>query len=72
MADEGIEAARICREKSGRLYAAECIMHYGRPLRVDVAIEKALRGKTVFVARGDAAAVLAAVAAGELERCARG
>jgi len=70
-AGEGIEAARVCREKGGRLYAVDCTLHYSRPLTVEAAVERARAGKTVFVRREDAAQVLAAMAAGELERCAR-
>jgi len=56
-----VEAARIGRRPNGEVFAAEVFMQYGKPSALDAAIEKALAGKTVFVRREDAPAVLAAL-----------
>jgi hypothetical protein len=54
-------AARIFRDRSGKICAVHCIMTYSAPLRLDAAIEKAKTGKTVFVAREDVHAILDAL-----------
>ena len=60
-----VEAARIGRRPNGEVFVAEVFMQYGKPSTLDAAIEKALAGKTVFVERADAPAVLAALAKGK-------
>lgn len=56
-----VEAARIGRRPNGDVFCADIFMQYSKPTPVAAAIEKALAGKTVFVRREDAAAVLAAL-----------
>lgn len=58
-----VEAARIGRRPNGEVFIAAVFMQYGKPATLGAAIEKALAGKTVFVHRADAAAVVAALAA---------
>lgn len=57
-----VEAARIGRRPNGEVFCAEILLQYSKPDRLDAAIEKALAGKTAFVRRENAPAVLAALA----------
>lgn len=56
-----IEAARIGRRPDGTLFCVEVFMQYGKPAALADAIERAKAGKTVFVERADASAVLDAL-----------
>jgi hypothetical protein len=57
----GTPAARIFRDRSGKICAVHCFLTYSAPMRPEAAIEKAQAGKTVFVAREDVHAVLDAL-----------
>lgn len=56
-----IPAARIGRRPKGDVYCIDVFLMYTRPQRVDVAIDRALQGGTVFVRREDAQAVVEAL-----------
>ena len=53
-------AARVCQDRGGRWFAADVYMQYGAPIPLDLALKRVQMGRTVFVARGDAAAVVEA------------
>jgi hypothetical protein len=56
-----IPAARIGRLPKGDIYCIEVFLMYTRPQEVNAAIERALSGRTVFVRREDAPAVVEAL-----------
>jgi hypothetical protein len=56
-----IPAARIGRRPKGDIYCIDVLLMYTRPQAVDAAIERALSGRTVFVRRDDAPAVVEAL-----------
>ena len=56
-----IEAARIGRRPDGKVFCVEVFMQYGKPAPLAAAIERAKAGKTTFVRREDASAVLDAL-----------
>lgn len=60
--DLGSEASRIGRRPDGSLFCQDVILSYSKPVAVPAAIERARAGKTVFVRREDAPAVLDALA----------
>jgi len=51
-------ATRIAQGRSGRWYALDVLMQYGRPVPLTLALSRVGIGRTVFVAREDAAVVL--------------
>ena len=54
-------AARVFRDRGGRWQAVDVWMQYGAPIPLDLALRRVAIGRTVFVAREDAGAVLVAV-----------
>ena len=54
-------ATRIARGRNGQWYGLEVLMQYGAPVPLALALRRVAIGRTVFVAREDAAAVLEAV-----------
>jgi hypothetical protein len=60
-----IEASRIGRRPKGGIYCEAVLLRYSKPEPIDIAIDKAIAGRTVFMRRTDAAAVLAALEASE-------
>ncbi len=56
-----IPATRIFRDRGGRWQAADVLMQYGAPIPLALALRRVQNGRTVFVAREDAKAVLEAV-----------
>ena len=54
-------ATRISQIRGGRWVAVDVFMQYGAPVPVDLAIKRVAIGRTVFVRREDAGAVLEAV-----------
>ena len=59
-------ATRICRDRGGRWMGVDVFMQYGRPIPLDLALKRVQNGRTVFVAREDAEAVLVAAQANPL------
>ena len=57
-------ASRICQDRGGRWMAVDVYMQYGKPIPLDLALRRVAIGRTVFVAREDAGAVLVAVTSG--------
>lgn len=57
----GIAAARITRLKSGKIYAAHCLLNYSKPVSVEAAVELVRADKIAFVRRSDAHKVLDAL-----------
>jgi hypothetical protein len=57
-------ATRIAQGRNGRWYALEVLMQYGRPVPLALAVKRVQNGRTVFVRREDAGAVLVAANAG--------
>ena len=57
-------ASRICQDRGGRWTAVDVYMQYGQPLPLALAVKRVAIGRTVFVAREDAGAVLVAVTSG--------
>ena len=53
-------ASRICRDRGGRWTAVDVYMQYGQPVPLALAVKRVAIGRTVFVRREDAAAVLVA------------
>jgi hypothetical protein len=53
-------ASRICQDRGGRWMALDVYMQYGQPVPLALALTRVKNGRTVFVAREDAAAVLVA------------
>lgn len=51
-------AARICQDRGGRWMAVNVLMQYGAPIPLALALRRVQNGRTVFVAREDAKAVL--------------
>jgi len=58
-------ATRISQIKGGQWVALDVLMQYGRPVPLALALRRVEIGRTVFVAREDAAAVLEAVTSGK-------
>lgn len=56
-----VPATRISMVKGGRWVAVDVLMQYGRPVPLALALKRVGIGRTVFVAREDAGAVLDAV-----------
>ncbi len=54
-------ASRICQDRGGRWMAVDVYMQYGQPVPLALAVKRVSIGRTVFVRREDAAAVLEAV-----------
>ena len=54
-------ATRIAQGRNGKWYSLDVLMQYGAPVPVDLAIKRVAIGRTVFVRREDAGAVLEAV-----------
>ena len=54
-------ATRISMVKGGRWVAVDVLMQYGRPVPLALALKRVGIGRTVFVAREDAGAVMEAV-----------
>ncbi len=59
-----VQASRICRAADGKWHAYDCTLRHSQPMAVDVAVERARAGRTVFVLRENAGTVLGAVAEG--------
>ena len=53
-------ATRIARDRNGKWYPLETWMQYGAPVPLALALQRVAMGRTVFVRREDAAAVLVA------------
>jgi len=53
-------ATRIAQGRNGKWYALDVLMQYGRPVPLALALRRVAIGRTVFVAREDAAAVMVA------------
>ena len=53
-------ASRICQDRGGRWTAVDVYMQYGQPLPLALAVKRVAIGRTVFVRREDAGAVLVA------------
>ena len=51
-------ATRISQIKGGQWVALDVLMQYGKPVPLELALRRVAIGRTVFVARGDAAAVM--------------
>ncbi len=56
-----IPATRIRMVKGGKWIGVEVFMQYGKPIPLDLALKRVELGRTVFVAREDAGAVMEAV-----------
>jgi len=54
-------ATRISQGRNGQWYRHDVLMQYGAPVPLALALRRVAIGRTVFVAREDAAAVLEAV-----------
>ena len=54
-------ATRIAQGRNGKWYSLDVLMQYGAPVPLALALRRVAIGRTVFVAREDAAAVLEAV-----------
>lgn len=57
-------ATRISQDRSGQWYAKDVFMQYGAPVPLALALTRVKNGRTVFVAREDAGAVMDAANAG--------
>ena len=57
-------ATRICQDRTGRWLAIDVLMQYGAPVPLALALKRVQIGRTVFVRREDAGAVLVAANAG--------
>jgi hypothetical protein len=57
-------ATRISQLRGGTWVAVPVLMHYGRPVSLALALSRVAIGRTVFVAREDAEAVMDAVREG--------
>ncbi len=57
-------ATRISQGRNGQWYRHDVLMQYGRPVPLDLALQRVQMGRTMFVQPGDAAAVLDAVRGG--------
>ena len=57
-------ATRIAQVRGGRWMAVDVYMQYGQPLPLALAVKRVAIGRTVFVRREDAGAVLVAVTSG--------
>ena len=55
-------ATRIAQVRGGRWVAVDVLMQYGSPIPLDLALQRVAIGRTVFVRREDAKAVLASLA----------
>lgn len=53
-------ATRIAQGRNGKWYSLDVLMQYGRPIPLALALSRVAIGRTVFVRREDAAAVLVA------------
>lgn len=53
-------ATRITQVRGGRWVAVDVLMQYGQPIPLDLALRRVENGRTVFVRREDAAAVMGA------------
>ena len=53
-----IPATRIAQGRNGKWYSLDVLMQYGRPVPLTLALSRVGIGRTVFVAREDAAVVL--------------
>ena len=53
-------ASRISQQRGGRWIAVDVLMQYGAPIPLALALQRVEHGRTVFVAREDAGAVLEA------------
>lgn len=53
-------ATRIAQVRGGRWVAVDVLMQYGQPIPLDLALRRVENGRTVFVRREDAAAVMGA------------
>jgi hypothetical protein len=53
-------ATRIAQGRNGQWYGLDVLMQYGRPVPLTLALSRVGIGRTVFVAREDAAAVMVA------------
>jgi len=58
-------ATRISQGRNGQWYRHDVLMQYGRPVPLDLALRRVEMGRTVFVRREDAGAVMEAVGSGE-------
>ena len=58
-------ATRICQDRGGRWMAVDVYMQYGQPVPLALAVKRVAIGRTVFVRREDAGAVLVAALAGQ-------
>lgn len=54
-------ATRIAQGRNGQWYALDVLMQYGAPVPLALALRRVGIGRTVFVAREDAGAVMEAV-----------
>ena len=63
MTDTWTPATRIGLRPKGEAYCVDVFLMYNKPESLDKAIANAVSGRTVFVRREDAGAVLAALAA---------
>jgi len=57
-------ASRVCQDRGGRWFAADVFMQYGQPVPLDLALKRVANGRTVFVRREDASAVVEAANSG--------
>jgi len=58
-------ATRIYQDGKGKWCSHDVTMQYGRPVPLALALKRVEIGRTVFVAREDAGAVMEAVTSGE-------
>ncbi len=54
-------ATRIAQGRNGQWYTLNVLMQYGQPVSLDLALKRVGSGRTVFVRREDAGAVMEAV-----------
>ncbi len=59
-----IPATRIAQDRNGKWYPHDVDMQYGRPVPLALALKRVATGRTVFVRREDAKAVMEAVRGG--------
>ena len=59
-------ASRICQDRGGRWTAVDVYMQYGQPLPLALAVKRVAIGRTVFVRREDAGAVMETLLSGDL------
>ena len=57
-------ATRIAQDGKGKWYALDVLMQYGQPVPLALAVKRVANGRTVFVRREDAGAVLVAAQSG--------